>query len=150
MQRLDLLAARLPSPAQQMSRARLHLDHLAARLNAAFERLRTQRHEHTQRASLRLQAARPDLAGRSRELAHLGQRLAAAGAATVRSRRDNLLTLETHLLHLGPQDVLRRGFSIVRGAGGEVVRASTQISRGDTLRIDFHAGWARADVVDKG
>lgn len=150
MQRLDLLAARLPSPAQQMGRARLHLDHLSARLKAAFERLHAQRIERTRRSTLRLRAVRPDLAGHSRELAHLRQRLAAAGAALVPSRRDTLRTLETHLLHLGPQDVLRRGFSIVRNAGGEVMRASAQISRGDTLHIEFHAGWARADVVDKG
>jgi exodeoxyribonuclease VII large subunit len=60
-----------------------------------------------------------------------------------------LLALQQHLQHLDPQQVLARGYSMVRDAQGNIVVSSKLIKLGEQLDIRFAQGSARAVVQEK-
>jgi exodeoxyribonuclease VII large subunit len=60
-----------------------------------------------------------------------------------------LLALQQHLQHLDPQQVLARGYSMVRDAKGKVVLSSERIALGESLDITFAQGGASAVVQEK-
>jgi exodeoxyribonuclease VII large subunit len=96
------------------------LDALAARLQpGAIRRDVVQRGIEVRRLAARLRPAA------DRRLAHLAQRLAAQGRV-----------LDT----LSYEGVLKRGFALVTGAGGALVRSSHNVSVGDALRLRFRDG----------
>jgi exodeoxyribonuclease VII large subunit len=61
-------------------------------------------------------------------------------------RRLDLARIASSLAHLNPEGVLARGYSIVQRDDGAVVRDAASLAAGDTLRIRFHRGQARATV----
>lgn len=61
-------------------------------------------------------------------------------------QRARLETLTARLAALDPRAVLARGFSIVRNAEGQVVRAATQVARGELVDLTFAAGSAQARI----
>jgi exodeoxyribonuclease VII large subunit len=75
--------------------------------------------------------------------------LHAALARTFDARARRLATLRTALGHLDPTQVLARGYSIVRDAGGHVVHSSAAIATGDALDVRFSEGEARVTVREK-
>jgi len=58
--------------------------------------------------------------------------------------------LQQHLLHLDPQQVLARGYSMVRDEQGAIVSDSAACRSGARLDITFARGWARAELQEKG
>lgn len=128
MQRLDLAQRRLVHPAQRLNQQARHLDHLQRRLVLA----------------------RPDTSPLDGLCAEQWHRLQAAVRHAL-ERRDALLrSLNQHLLHLDPQRVLARGYSMVRDERGTIVADSTGLPVGANLDITFARGWARAEVKEKG
>ncbi len=123
-QRLDGLSRRLLTPSQRLERDREHLAQLARRLRRAL----------------------PDIAASRRDLGRAGERLAAAGVRGVEMRARRLAALRAALGHLGPNEVLARGYSIVRDAGGAVRRSSAGLSAGQRLDITFAEGGAGVTV----
>lgn len=124
--RLDRAAAQLVSPVQ-----RLHMHR--QRLRAAIQHLATpvsgqvrQREQSLHRAGERLQA------GMDRLLQRGGRRLAVA---------------EGTLRALDPRAVLTRGYAIVRGPGGEIVKNALDLNVDARLDIEFAQGRAQATVV---
>lgn len=149
--RLEALQGRLCRAASRSLEARMqHVDHLGKRLTHPGERISNQ----------------------AAQLEHLGRRLAQSGSRLLEGRdwrvkeqarrlRSNwggyagrlALTLqraESQLTHLNPVLVLERGYSIVEGQDGAIIRDSARTDRGDTLRITFAKGWANTEVKDKG
>jgi len=55
-----------------------------------------------------------------------------------------------HLQHLDPQQVLARGYSVVRDEHGNIVADSAPLALGARLEITFAHGWARAELKEKG
>jgi exodeoxyribonuclease VII large subunit len=124
-QRLDNASRRLLTPAERLERNRERVAALARRVNAAWER-----RQHL------------------RELAveALGPRLARALPASMRERVQRLVALRTALSHLDPTQVLERGYSIVRDAGGHVRTTSAGLAAEDALDITFSHGGAAVTV----
>ena len=60
-----------------------------------------------------------------------------------------LLALQQHLQHLDPQQVLARGYSLVRDAQGNIVVSRERVALGETLDITFAQGGVRALVQEK-
>jgi len=52
-----------------------------------------------------------------------------------------------HLAALDPQRVLQRGFAVVTGAKGQIVRAAEQVAPGENLDIRLAEGGLQADVT---
>ncbi len=147
-QRLDTLGYRLVHPGERLARARMAAAHLGSRLAGALaRRLESSRRRLAQLATS-LERGRPDITRHSRHLEQLESRLSRATAQALASRTRRLEALADHLLHLNPEAVLTRGYSIVRNPAGEVVRDAATLTPGEDLRLQFALGAARAKVTE--
>jgi exodeoxyribonuclease VII large subunit len=68
---------------------------------------------------------------------------------TLERQDARLVALQQHLHHLDPQQVLARGYSMVRDAQGNIVVNSERIAPGEKLNITFAHGGVRAVVQEK-
>jgi exodeoxyribonuclease VII large subunit len=127
-QQLDLLQRRVVHPAQRLQQQAQHLGHLRQRLYMA----------------------RPKLEQSRRQQLELARRLETAMHTLLERRSASLRSLELHLVHLDPQQVLARGYSVVRDEQGAIVMDSAKVAVGVRLDITFAHGWARAELKEKG
>jgi exodeoxyribonuclease VII large subunit len=81
-----------------------------------------------------------------RELAALARRMANATRRGLADGARHLASLRNALTHLDPTRVLGRGYSIVRGPDGHVLRSSAGLAQGDAIDIAFAEGGASATV----
>ena len=126
-QRLDGLARRLLTPSQRLARDRQGLAQLSRRLKRAL----------------------PDLDGNRRAMERLARRLLSTAARSLEERRRKLAASRTALAHLDPDQVLGRGYSIVRDPDGRVRRTSEGLASGSPLDITFAEGGAGVTVRDR-
>lgn len=124
MQALDRLALRLVHPAQRLAATRQRIELLAHRLQAALQQ-RTAQQPHLDR---------------------LNQRLRQAMAAQCARRHQQLSRCQGALAALSPLATLERGYSIVRGPYGAIVRDAAQLAAGDELQLQFARGEVGARV----
>ena len=61
-------------------------------------------------------------------------------------RAAQIAGLEGRLIALGPGEVLRRGYALVRGAGGQVISHAAGLAHADRLELDFQDGQVTAAV----
>jgi len=123
-QRLDIAARRLLTPAERIERSR-------ERLAQAWRAMRR---------------ALPDIAAQRRSNARLRDQLAASMQRRLREHARHLSATGDALAHLDPNQVLGRGYSIVRDASGHVRTTSAGLSPGDALDITFSEGGASTTV----
>lgn len=126
-QRLDGLARRLLTPAERLGRERERLAQWRRRLD---------------------RDARHAIDSRRERLAHLQRRLARALPQVAGQRAQRVAALRAALGHLDPTQVLGRGYSIVRGPDGHVLRSSAALASGDAIDVTFAEGGAAATVRD--
>jgi len=124
MQALDRLALRLVHPAQRLAATRQRVELLAHRLQAAMQQRMTQQPR----------------------LERLGHRLRQAMAAQCARRHQQLSRCQGALAALSPLATLERGYSIVRGPDGAIVRDAAQLATGDELQLQFARGKVGARV----
>ena len=150
MQQLDFLQRRLVHPAQRVQQQLGHLAHLQQRLRNTQNHMQQQRLWQLQALSRRFAAAGPQpdrLAPRQVELA---RRLEQAMQRNLQRLEQRLQGGRLHLQHLDPQQVLARGYSVVRDEHGNIVADSAPLALGARLEITFAHGWARAELKEKG
>ncbi|MEM8743843.1 MAG: exodeoxyribonuclease VII large subunit [Pseudomonadota bacterium] len=124
-QRLDAVSARLPRALLASSRAH------STRLTRAATQLRpVVLSQRVSRGREQLQQARE----RALRALRLG----------TESRRQALEARTSLLSSLGHRSVLARGFALVRGTGGEMIRSAASIAQGDALDIEFADGHVAA------
>ena len=63
-------------------------------------------------------------------------------------RRERLTGLEKTLQTMDPAATLARGYAIVYGPGGRVLRRAADVAPGDRLHIRLHEGELRARVSE--
>jgi exodeoxyribonuclease VII large subunit len=135
-------------PGQRLARSKLACAHLGSRLSAALARRLEGSHRRLAQLSTRLERGRPDTGAQTRNLEQLGLRLSRATRQALASHGRHLAALADHLLHLNPEAVLARGYSIVRDHEGAVVRDATTLKTSEELRLQFAIGTARAKVTE--
>lgn len=146
MQTLDLLSHRLISPQQRLQQAGQRLRILQGELrHAMLARLRAQQ-DVLGRRQLALQRARPELAARRERLQTHAQALASAMRHRLHAAQTICERLGGALVHLDPEATLARGYSIVRDASGNIVRDSSQLAPGATIRLRFDKGGASGHI----
>lgn len=146
MQQMDFLGKRLVHPGDRVRDQHRHLTHLASRLRSALSAT-TDSHNWRLADSLnRLRSARPDIDAFAAVQRDLQLRLGLGQRRALERWRDQLLGLRASLEHLNPQSVLERGYSIVTGEGGAIVRSAAQVRTGERLRLGFARGSASARV----
>jgi exodeoxyribonuclease VII large subunit len=125
------------------------LDELALRLTRGLS------HRHrlaAGRLSVIAQGLPRALDRRQREVGHdlerLLARLAGTGRAVTPARAARLDGIAGHLEALGPGQVLRRGYALVRRPDGELVTGVAHLQSADRLRLDLHDGHFTAEVAE--
>ena len=145
------LARALPRKANILDLPRQRFDHASARLKRALIANARVHRNWLERASGRLRphvVARAAQAGRDR-LIRL-DRSQARSLATLLARSRAKLDGQAKLLQtLGYHNVLSRGFALVRGEDGAMLRRAAEVKPGSALDIEFADGHieARADAA---
>ncbi len=149
MQQIDFLQRRLVHPAQRIQQQGERLAALQQRMRLSHAY--TMQHQQLRWNALwqRLRGLRPNIARLQERQANPARRLDTAMRRTLDSHAARLLALQQHLQLLDPQQVLARGYSLVRDAQGNIVASSERIALGEQLDITFAQGGARAVVQEK-
>ncbi len=151
-QALDHLAARhrLQHPGRQLAQHRDRTSALAARLDRAMLNQLTSRRHRLARAEAGLRLHSP-----ARRLDTLRGRLGIAGRELDRHLQQHLSRARTRLTlagrgldTMGPQATLARGYAIITGNDGRIVRSGSDLHTGDAVHLTLAHGAARADVTE--
>jgi len=148
MQQLDYLQRRLVHPAQRIRQQADQLEGLQRRLRLAQGSTLQQAQWRWQTTGQRLHRLRPDVAQRRERLAVGTRRLDSAMTVYLARQDARLLALHRQVRHLDPQQVLARGYSVVRDAAGRLVHSSATIAAGDQLQVTFAEGGAMVEVQE--
>ena len=143
-QRIDWLTRALTPPSARLALQRQRLWHTAGRLNAATQAVLTAQHTRAGHAQARLRA--PDIARFNLHLVHGRKCLVGAALGVVAGQEALLERLFGGLQMLNPRRVLERGFAIVSGADGRVVRDAAMLVAGARLDLTLARGGASAVV----
>ncbi|MER1968589.1 exodeoxyribonuclease VII large subunit [Castellaniella sp. GW247-6E4] len=145
---------RAPTPT---AAAELCCDSQAAceeRLRNALGALAVAQRRRLDRAAMRLDKAAAQLVSPAQRLRLRGQRLTAAAQrlqAAVSHRTQvqaaRLAAVRGRLEALDPRGVLGRGYAIVRGPSGNIVKNALDLNIGERIDVEFGSGRAQADIV---
>lgn len=142
--RVEGLQRRLRHPRQRLEAQRAQVASAAERLVVATRRAVREGRRRVEASAPRLATAlavRVPAARRSLDQAR--GRLVLLGERQVTARQDRLRALVAQLEALGPQRVLERGYAVVTGPQGVVMRPN-QAPAGVSLTIRLRDGWLRA------
>jgi exodeoxyribonuclease VII large subunit len=145
-QTLDGYTRRLLNPNAQIRQQRLTLLALATAMTHANRAPLLRARHQLDRLGERMGACVPDTRAARTVLGGLRHRAAIGIARTVQQRRAALQALASQLELLNPQRTLERGYAIVTGADGAVVRAPEQIAAGGVLTVRVAEGTAAIEV----
>jgi exodeoxyribonuclease VII large subunit len=56
--------------------------------------------------------------------------------------------LQQSLLHLNPNSILSRGYSIIFDKNKNIINSSSKVTSDDKISIQFHRGNAKAKITD--
>ncbi len=146
MQTLDHLSRRLTHPGARARDQAVALGHLQHRLAQAQARLLDAAVGRAGHVASRLARVRPDAAAKAAELARLAARLSSAGSRLIERRQSGLAALRASLVHLNPEAVLERGYSITRLPGGKVLQDARDVVPGTALETTLAHGSVRSVV----
>jgi exodeoxyribonuclease VII large subunit len=149
MQQVDFLQRRLVHPAQRILQQTERLEAVQQRMHLAHAFV--VQHQLGRWSSFwqRLRGQRPDVVRLQEQQTNHVRRLGSAMQRTLDRHDARLIALQQHLQLLDPQQVLARGYSMVRDTRGKIVVSSELIAPGDTLDITFAQGGAKAVVQEK-
>jgi exodeoxyribonuclease VII large subunit len=146
MQRLDYLARSLIHPADQLRRQHEGLVQQARRMRHAIHTLHDRKMSRVQWLGMRLPLLSAQLDQQQQKLANTQIRLRRAPQDSLAQRRQHLDRLASNLVHLNPEGVLARGYSLVESSVGKIVRDAAALKPGDSLSLRFHRGSAQSIV----
>jgi exodeoxyribonuclease VII large subunit len=146
-QQLDWLTRRLQHPAQRLAQQREQLDNLQRRLDAGLAQAGTRGRGTLASLTRRLLLARPDTARHARRLDTLAPKLRSEWQKTLHEKSSDLARLASSLIHLNPDAVLARGFSIVTDSQGKIVRNGKSLEPKDKITVYLHRGRLDAKVT---
>ena len=150
MQRLDYLSRRLTHPGERIRNQVIHLQHLASRLRGEWRRGKDEQSWALRDAAQRLRAAAPDTGMLVQQQQELARRLRGAVSVHMTAAAERVTGVRSHLLHLNPQRVLERGYSITESADGSIIRDSAQLTEEQELKVTLAKGWAGLRVKRLG
>ena len=137
-----LLRKRVRHPGHALSQQRNTLMSLSNNLQRATERHVTNRKAQARQLGIRLanQHPRQRLVRHQLQAQQLSQQLQQRIRQRLRDMRSAVTHQEKLLASLGPEQTLSRGYAIVTGENGSVIRRATQAKTGDALRVKLGLG----------
>ena len=126
-------------------------DELDLRMNNAMSRRLRTANDRSIRLETRLLRQDPavQLRDNARRLESLHARLYRTAKALVSSRRVEVDRAGSKLEALSPVRVLERGYALVYGPDGQLLRASSEVQQDEQITARLHQGSIRAKVIDK-
>ena len=149
MQQMDFVQRRLLHPAQRIQQQTQRLAALRQRMQIAQTYTLKQQQWRWNALWQRSRGVTPDIERLQEQQANQERRLSMVMQQTFQRNESRLLSLHQHLQHLDPQQVLARGYSMVRDAQGNIVLDSGQLTLGEKLDITFAQGGVTALVHEK-
>jgi len=146
MQHLDYLGKRLVHPGERIDAELRQMAHLANRLRSAATHGLDAATWNLSGLLQRLRGALPDIDAQIAVQQALKLRLQHGHARVLDQHDARLMKMKASLVHLNPQAVLERGYSIVEKRGGQIVRSAEQVAAGESLRLTFARGAAQTRV----
>lgn len=148
-EQLHQLAGRLKDPRRELLDKSQRLDELELRLNRSMaqglEGFRLRLAHLQQRLQTQTPARHLHTAGEHLQRTH--EQLLAATIQLLRRKRERAEHLAQALHLVSPLATLGRGYAIVRGPDGQIVRDATALSAGDTISARVARGSLRAKVT---
>ena len=146
-QRLDRAARRLRSPSAQWQARNLRLQALLQRLVSAWR-------NQSERAAARLAHGRarirpPSIVLGSQSLLGARNRLLRHLKLDMEQRSERIEQAQMRLMLASPQQVLARGYAVVRTIQGSVVRRPGDVATGDMLQVLLAEGELAAQVAER-
>ena len=139
-QKLDWLARQIRHPRQKLGEQRTYIHKLAQTLSYSMTqnvRAHTARFERQTQA---LKHCRPDISVYRQDINRFQTTLSHSFRQLLAHRRQSL-TAQTALLEaVSPQQILERGFSVVKNTRGQVIRNADVLKQGQKLHITFADG----------
>jgi len=139
-QKLDWLARQIRHPRQKLDEQRTHIHKLAQTLSYSMMqnvRAHTARFEHQTQA---LKHCRPDISVYRQDIDRFQTTLSHAFRQLLAHRRQSLNAQTALLEAVSPQQILERGFSVVKNTRGQVIRNADVLKQGQKLHITFADG----------
>ena len=93
-----------------------------------------------ERQTQALQHYRPDISVYRQDINRFQTTLSHAFRQLLAQRRQNLTAQTTLLEAVSPQQILERGFSVVKNTRGQVIRNANALKQGQKLHITFADG----------
>ncbi len=136
------LSKRVRHPGYALSQQRKALASLSGSLQRATERQISVRRAQTLQLSTRLGTQHPQqrLAQYQVQTRQLKQQLQQRVQQRLKDIRSEVIHQEKLLASLGPEQTLNRGYAIVTGENGSVIRSATQAKKGDALQLKLGSG----------
>lgn len=136
-------------PQLRLARQQTALFRLQQRLNEAVENRLRQTMRQQDRLAQRLAAHQPQprLFQAQRQLEQMRYRLQQSLEKKLNHDRQRFATLAAQLEGVSPLATLARGFSVTTDLSGQVVKKTTQLQSGDTLRTRLDDGWVESQVT---
>ena len=100
-------------------------------------------------ASAALQSPESYLKLRRRDLSYLQDRLSSAQLRLIQGQKQSFIAAAAKLDALSPLKVLTRGYAVVSGENGSLIRSAAQAEIGQTVNIRLNDGSFRAVVSQK-
>ena len=143
------LSKRVRHPGYALNQQQKTLQSLSGALQRAVERQVSYRRAQTLQLSTRLgtQHPRQRLARYRLQTQQLKQQLQQRVQQRLRDIRSEVTHQEKLLASLGPEQTLNRGYAIVTGENGAVIRGATQAKAGDALRVKLGSGALATQVT---
>jgi exodeoxyribonuclease VII large subunit len=125
------------------------------RVDDLLERLSSRMRETLASARERLEAARTryglrewprQIAARRVEIATIAERLTAAAVESLHARRLRIAGYDDRLRALSPRLVMERGYCLVRGPDGRLLRVAAELAVGENITVEFARGEADARI----
>jgi exodeoxyribonuclease VII large subunit len=148
-QHVDRLARRLAHPEAALRVRSQLLAHLVARLGRASARVLGDQRSRLVQLAQRSRTRLPDTDRLGARRTELLLRLQRGAHAAIERAATRCARVAASLVHLDPERVLERGYSIVERADGAVVVDGAVLTVGETVGIRFARGGAHARIERK-
>ncbi len=145
-QRLDYLARVLIHPADQLRRQHGFITQQSVRMSRVMHTLLERRSARMQLLGARLPPFSARICEQQQQLAILQNKLERAPRESLKQRRQRLDRLASNLDHLNPENVLARGYSLVKDEQHNIVKDASALKADQTLTVYFHRGSALTAV----
>lgn len=139
-QKLDWLARQIRHPRQKLDEQRTYIHKLAQTLSYSMTQNVRAHTARLERQTQALKHCRPDISVYRQDIDRFQTTLSHAFRQLLAHRRQSL-TAQTALLEaVSPQQILERGFSVVKNTRGQVIRNADVLKQGQKLHITFADG----------